>query len=174
MMLLSEQYQLSGLYAAIGHRLGRVRDPRHLLAGTIVVAAALSAVLTNDVICFALTPLLARALLASRRDPVPYLLGLAAASNLGSALTPIGNPQNILIAQRLHLHFLPFVAACAMPVVLSLALLYALLVGRVMRAAAADRARQPVEAAADRAVRQPMGGKPDGTAGCRGRKEVDR
>ena len=150
MMLLSEQYQLSGLYAAIGKRLGRVRDPRHLLAGTIVVAAALSAVLTNDVICFALTPLLARALLASRRDPLPYLLGLAAASNLGSALTPIGNPQNILIAQRLHLHFLPFVAACAMPVVLSLALLYALLVRRVLRAPAADRTGRPVGAPAGR------------------------
>jgi Na+/H+ antiporter NhaD/arsenite permease-like protein len=151
MMLLSEQYQLSGLYAAIGHRLARVRNPRHLLAGTIVVAAALSAVLTNDVICFALTPLLARALLASRRDPLPYLLGLAAASNLGSALTPIGNPQNILIAQRLHLHFLPFVAACAVPVVLSLALLNALLVGRVVRAAAPDGVGRPAAAPAGHA-----------------------
>jgi Na+/H+ antiporter NhaD/arsenite permease-like protein len=150
MMLLSEQYHLSGLYAAIGQRLARVDDPRQLLAGTIVVAAALSAVLTNDVICFALTPLLARALLASRRDPLPYLLALAAASNLGSALTPIGNPQNILIAQRLQLHFLPFVAACALPVVLSLALLYALLVRRVVRAAAADREEQPVAAPAGR------------------------
>ena len=82
-------------------------DTAAIEVAAILVAAAMSAVLTNYVICFALTPLLASSLLAARRDPLPYLLALAAASNLGSALTPIGNPQNILIAQRLHLRFLP-------------------------------------------------------------------
>jgi Na+/H+ antiporter NhaD/arsenite permease-like protein len=126
MMLLSAQYRQSGLYSTIGGRLARVEDPRRLLLGTIVVTAFLSALLTNDVICFALTPLLAGALLAARRPPLPYLLALACAANLGSALTPIGNPQNILIAQTLHLPFLPFVLACAAPVLLSLAALYVL------------------------------------------------
>jgi len=124
MMLLSAQYRQSGLYAAIGHQLARVADPRRLLLVTILITAALSAVLTNDVICFALTPLLAGSLLASRRPPLPYLVALACAANLGSALTPIGNPQNILIAQSLRLPFLPFVLACAVPVVLSLGALY--------------------------------------------------
>src|ERR1700712_1145096 len=132
-MLLSAQYRQSGLYAAIGGRLARVADPRRLLLGTIVVTALLSAVLTNDVICFALTPLLASALAASRRPPLPYLLALACAANLGSALTPIGNPQNILIAQSLHLPFLPFVAACAAPVVLSLGVLYAIVAPRLIK-----------------------------------------
>jgi Na+/H+ antiporter NhaD/arsenite permease-like protein len=131
MMLLSAQYRQSGLYSAIGGRLSRVADPRRLLLGTIVVAALLSALLTNDVVCFALTPLLASALVASRRPPLPYLLALACAANLGSALTPIGNPQNILIAQSLHLPFLPFVAACAAPVVLSLGALYAIVAPRL-------------------------------------------
>jgi Na+/H+ antiporter NhaD/arsenite permease-like protein len=131
MMLLSAQYRQSGLYAAIGGRLARVADPRRLLLGTIVVTALLSAVLTNDVICFALTPLLAGALLASRRPPLPYLLALACAANLGSALTPIGNPQNILIAQTLRLPFLPFVLACAAPVVLSLGVLYLIVAPRL-------------------------------------------
>jgi Na+/H+ antiporter NhaD/arsenite permease-like protein len=133
MMLLSAQYRLSGLYAAIGQRLARVEDPRRLLLGTILVTALLSAVLTNDVTCFALTPLLAGALLASKRSPLPYLLALACASNIGSALTPIGNPQNILIAQSLDLAFLPFVLACAGPVLLSLGALYAFLARRVRR-----------------------------------------
>jgi Na+/H+ antiporter NhaD/arsenite permease-like protein len=147
MMLLSAQYRQSGLYSAIGGRLAQVADPRRLLLGTIVVTALLSAVLTNDVICFALTPLLASALLASRRPPLPYLLALAGAANLGSALTPIGNPQNILIAQSLHLPFLPFVLACAAPVVLSLGVLYLIVAprlrepeGRVVEAAPADLA----------------------------------
>lgn len=124
MMLLSAQYRLSGLYSVIGGRLARMEDPRRLLLGTILVTALLSAVLTNDVVCFALTPLLAGALLASGRDPLPYLLALACASNIGSALTPIGNPQNILIAQSLRLSFLPFVLACAAPVVVATAALY--------------------------------------------------
>jgi Na+/H+ antiporter NhaD/arsenite permease-like protein len=133
MMLLSAQYRQSGLYAAIGGRLARVADPRRLLLGTIVVTALLSAVLTNDVVCFALTPLLAGSLLASRRPPLPYLLALACAANLGSALTPIGNPQNILLAQTLHLPFLPFVAACAAPVLLSLGALYLLVAPKLRR-----------------------------------------
>lgn len=124
MMLLSAQYRLSGLYSLIGGRLARVRDPRRLLLGTIVVTALLSAVLTNDVVCFALTPLLLGALLAAGRPPLPYLLAIACASNIGSALTPIGNPQNILIAQSFRLPFLPFLLACGGPVALSLAALY--------------------------------------------------
>lgn len=131
MMLLSAQYRLSGLYSAIGGRLALVEAPRRLLLGTILVTALLSAVLTNDVVCFALTPVLAGALLASGRPPLPYLLAIACASNIGSALTPIGNPQNILIAQRLELPFLPFLLACLAPVALSLAVLYFLLAGKV-------------------------------------------
>jgi Na+/H+ antiporter NhaD/arsenite permease-like protein len=137
MMVLSAQYRQSGLYAVIGGRLARVADPRWLLLGTIGVAALLSAVLTNDVVCFALTPLLAGSLLASRRPPLPYLLALACAANLGSALTPIGNPQNILIAQTLHLPFLHFVLACGGPVLVSLGVLY-LLVAPRLRGKAGD------------------------------------
>lgn len=124
MMLLSAQYQMSGLYGAIGKRLARVRQPRRLLAGVLVVSALLAAVLTNDVVCFALTPLVCAALLATRLDPLPYLLALACGTNIGSALTPIGNPQNILISQQLGLVFLPFVLACALPVVAALAFTY--------------------------------------------------
>jgi Na+/H+ antiporter NhaD/arsenite permease-like protein len=133
MMMLSAQYRMSGLYSLIGGRLARMESPRRLLLGTILVTACLSAVLTNDVICFALTPLIAGALLVSGRPPLPYLLAIACASNLGSAATPIGNPQNILIAQRLGLPFLPFLLACAGPVALSLGFVYLLLARSVDR-----------------------------------------
>ncbi len=131
MMLLSAQYQMSGLYGAIGTRLGRVRRPRRLLAGVLVVSALLAAVLTNDVVCFALTPLVCAALLATRLEPLPYLLALACGTNIGSALTPIGNPQNILISQQLGLAFLPFVLACALPVAAALAFTYWFLARRL-------------------------------------------
>ncbi len=124
MMMLSAQYQQSGLYAAIGGRLTRSERPRRLLLGALLVSALLSALLTNDVVCFALAPLVGAAVLRSGRSPLPYLLAIACGANLGSALTPIGNPQNILIAQRLHLEFLPFVLACAAPVAVGLAFAY--------------------------------------------------
>lgn len=131
MMLLSAQYQLSGLYGAISRRLVRVASPRRLLAGTLGVSALLAAVLTNDVVAFALTPLLAVSLRASPLDPVPFLLAVAVGTNIGSALTPIGNPQNILIAQQLDLDFSSFVAFCAPTVLLSLAAAYGILARRL-------------------------------------------
>jgi Na+/H+ antiporter NhaD/arsenite permease-like protein len=144
MMLLSAQYRLSGLYTVIGGWLSRVENPRRLLLGTILVTAALSAVLTNDVVCFALTPLLLGSLLAAGRPPLPYLLAIACASNIGSALTPIGNPQNILIAQSFRLPFLPFVAACLVPVALSLAILF-LLAARILHAESPAAIASPVQ-----------------------------
>lgn len=145
MMLLSAQYQLSGLYGAIGRRLGRVEDPRRLLAGVLAVSALLAAVLTNDVVCFALTPVVCGALLATRLDPLPFLLAIACGTNLGSALTPIGNPQNILISQQLGLAFLPFVLACASPVAAGLAFTYWLLARRLRDRPGATADLRPVD-----------------------------
>jgi Na+/H+ antiporter NhaD/arsenite permease-like protein len=144
MMLLSAQYRHSGLYAVIAARLAGVVNPRRLLLGTICAVALLSALLTNDVVCFALTPLLGAVLLRTGRPAAPFFLAIGCAANLGSALTPIGNPQNILIAQRLHLPFLHFVVVCAAPVVLSLGVLYLLLARQVE----AGWAQAPVGAAA--------------------------
>jgi len=45
------------------------------------------------------------ACLARRFDPVPLLLGLVCTANIGSAATPIGNPQNMLIGETLRLSF---------------------------------------------------------------------
>jgi Na+/H+ antiporter NhaD/arsenite permease-like protein len=127
MMLLSAQYEHAGLYERIVVRLAAVRRPRLLLLAVIGVTAGLSALLTNDVICFALTPLLIKICRRAGLQPTPFLLATACASNIGSALTTIGNPQNILIANRMGLALAPFAAACALPVVASLAVLYAVL-----------------------------------------------
>lgn len=151
MMLLSVQFRVAGLYDRIAAGLAADRRPRRLLVGVVVVTAALSAVLTNDVACFVLAPLLATSLRAGGRDPVPYLLALACAANVGSALTPIGNPQNILIAQSLSLAFLPFVLACAVPVALSLAVVVALLWRRVGEASPSPPSHEaPLVARVDR------------------------
>ena len=67
----------------------------------IAVAGGLSAVLVNDIIVFAMTPMLCAGLQAGngRRPEAPTSMALAGAGNAGSAATLIGNPQNILIGQ---------------------------------------------------------------------------
>ena len=76
-----------------------------MLALVIVAAGGLSAVLANDIVCLAMAPVLIEVCTHRRLDPVPYLLALACAANVGSAATLIGNPQNMLIGQTLQLSF---------------------------------------------------------------------
>jgi Na+/H+ antiporter NhaD/arsenite permease-like protein len=66
-----------------------------------------------------------------RLDPMPYLLALACAANIGSALTLIGNPQNMLIGETLRLSFGGYLREAAMPVLLGLAVTWALIVLQV-------------------------------------------
>jgi Na+/H+ antiporter NhaD/arsenite permease-like protein len=59
-----------------------------------------------------------------RLDPVPFLLALACAANVGSAATLIGNPQNMLVAQSLRLSFPGYLLDASVPVVLGLAVVW--------------------------------------------------
>jgi Na+/H+ antiporter NhaD/arsenite permease-like protein len=67
-------------------------------------------------------------LVAARLNPLPFLLGLAVASNIGSAATIIGNPQNMLIGQTADLNFNSFVAWCLPPSTVALIAGYLLIV----------------------------------------------
>lgn len=122
LMILSARVGASGFYDAaatwIASQAGR---PLRLLALTIVVGGILSAVLVNDIVVFAMTPLLCTGLAARKLDPRPFLFGLAAASNAGSAATLIGNPQNILIGQAGGLGFWSYIADAAIPALVGLA-----------------------------------------------------
>jgi Na+/H+ antiporter NhaD/arsenite permease-like protein len=128
-MVLSAQMRLGGFYDRVTLRVAELRiSPPALLAVLVAVVALLSAVFSNDVICLAIAPILADACLARRLDPVPYLLGLACAANVGSAATLIGNPQNMLIGQVLALDFSAYVLEAALPVLLGLAATWGILV----------------------------------------------
>jgi Na+/H+ antiporter NhaD/arsenite permease-like protein len=111
LMVLSARVGASGFYdAAAVWIAGQAGRPLRLLALTIVISGALSAFLVNDIVVFAMTPLLCAGLNARGLDPRPFLFGLAAASNVGSAATLIGNPQNILIGQVGGIGFWPYFA----------------------------------------------------------------
>lgn len=125
LMILSAQFEQSGFYGVVAARVTQAaRNPKNLLALLIVATGILSAILTNDVIAFAFTPLVCAGLLRQKLDPRPYLVALAGAANAGSAATLIGNPQNILIGQAGGLDFWRYIAIALPPVILSLAFVY--------------------------------------------------
>jgi Na+/H+ antiporter NhaD/arsenite permease-like protein len=121
-MVVSAQMRLGGFYDALTRRLAALPlSPAMLMGALVIVAGALSAVFSNDVVCLAMASVLIDACRERRLAPVPYLLALACAANLGSALTLIGNPQNMLIGQSLHLSFDGYVREAAVPVAAGLA-----------------------------------------------------
>src|SRR5690606_33308331 len=125
LMILSAQFEHSGFYGWVAGRIVRAaRSPRILLGVLIAVTGVLSAIFTNDVVAFALTPLVANGLLSQKLDPRPYLIGLAGAANAGSAATLIGNPQNILIGQAGGLDFWTYMAVALPPTAASLAVVF--------------------------------------------------
>ncbi len=128
-MVVSAQMRLGGFYTAVTRWVGaQPMAPAALLAALIAVAALLSAVFSNDVVCLAMTPVVARLCLQRGLSPLPFLVGLACAANIGSATTLIGNPQNMLIGSVLKLSFADHLRGAALPVVVSLWVLWAWLV----------------------------------------------
>jgi Na+/H+ antiporter NhaD/arsenite permease-like protein len=127
-MILSAQLRLGGFYTWLALRVtGWIDRPALFLFALMLVSGLLSALLANDIICLAFTPVLAVALRRRRLNPVPFLLGLAMATNLGSASTMIGNPQSMLIGQLGDLSFRGFLFWCAPPSLVCLFCTYGLL-----------------------------------------------
>jgi len=120
-MVISAQMRLGGFYDWITHKVaGLSLSPSGLLAVLIVITAVLSAVFSNDIVCLAIAPVLIDACKRRQLSPVPFLLALACAANIGSAATLIGNPQNMLIGQTLRLSFDGYFLKVAIPVGLGL------------------------------------------------------
>ncbi|MBF0269845.1 MAG: anion transporter [Alphaproteobacteria bacterium] len=121
LMIVSAQFQGAGFYRYAAARIaGAHGHPVVLLALTVAVAGGLSAILVNDIVVFAMAPILALGATQRGLDPRPFLIALAGAANAGSAITVIGNPQNILIGQVGGLDFWRFLAVCAVPGLLAL------------------------------------------------------
>jgi Na+/H+ antiporter NhaD/arsenite permease-like protein len=134
MMIVIANLKLSGFFALVSAFVARhARHPLTLLAAIVLVAGFFSAFLVNDTICLMLTPLVLELVVALRRNPVPYLLAIALASNIGSAATITGNPQNIMIGSFSAIPYGSFLAALA-PVSLAGLVLTMLLVAATHRA----------------------------------------
>jgi Na+/H+ antiporter NhaD/arsenite permease-like protein len=128
-MVISAQMRLGGFYGRVTQRIAALPlAPPALLGATVAVVALLSAVFSNDIVCLAIAPVLADACLRRGLNPLPFLLALACAANIGSAATLIGNPQNMLIGETLKLSFAGYAREAALPVLAGLLVTWGLIV----------------------------------------------
>ena len=99
MMILNALLEESGFFElAAEFVLDRASSPVALLAGLSVLSGVLSALFLNDTVCLMLTVPVLAIVRHSRLRAAPYLIALAMSANIGSVMTVVGNPQNMLIA----------------------------------------------------------------------------
>ncbi|MGA2182206.1 MAG: SLC13 family permease [Bryobacteraceae bacterium] len=109
MMIVAASLRLSGFFRLVGAWAVRhVQRPFWLLCAIAAVSGVFSAFFVNDTMCLVLTPLVCDVTLRLKRNPVPYLLAVAMASNVGSTATITGNPQNMLIGSMSHISYAAF------------------------------------------------------------------
>ncbi|MBI3404301.1 MAG: anion transporter [Acidobacteria bacterium] len=97
MMLIVSNLRLVGFFDWVTEAILKKLHPHHLLPTVILLSGVLSAFFVNDIVCLVMVPLVLVATRAKKVAPVPFLLAVATASNIGSVATITGNPQNILI-----------------------------------------------------------------------------
>ncbi len=126
--VISAQLRLSGFYDLVaGGISARLGHPAQFLFILMIVTAGLSAFLNHDIVCFVFTPIVGAALLRERLNPVPFLVALAIASNVGAAATLVGNPQDMMIGQVAHLNFGGYMVWSIAPVLFALGCSYGII-----------------------------------------------
>jgi Na+/H+ antiporter NhaD/arsenite permease-like protein len=119
MMIVVANLQLSGFFSLVAQRIvEHAGSPVLLLIAIVAIAGFFSAFFVNDTMCLVLTPLVLEIAETLRRNPVPYLLAVAMASNIGSVATITGNPQNMMIGSFSGISYRQFLA-CLGPVALA-------------------------------------------------------
>ena len=128
MMIVVANLRISGFFAAVNAWVARhVHNPLLLLAAIVGICGIFSAFLVNDAICMVMAPLVLDLMLSLKRNPAPYLLAVAMASNVGSVATITGNPQNMMIGSFSGIAYSQFTAALAPVSLLGLLLTFVLL-----------------------------------------------
>ncbi len=109
MMIVNTDLRRAGFFElAASWAVKRAASPWQLLALIIVAVGVLSALFVNDTIVLVFTPLVIDICLAVDQKPVPYLVALATAANIGSAAMITGNPQNMIIGVASGISYIRF------------------------------------------------------------------
>ena len=130
LMVVVANLKLAGFFELLGDMVARnVKSQRQLLAAAIAVSGIVSAVAINDIVCLLFTPVVLLLCRKFQCNPLPHLLGVALSSNMGSAATLIGNPQNILVGGLSGLSFGAYFGSAAPVAGMGLVGIYGILVG---------------------------------------------
>jgi Na+/H+ antiporter NhaD/arsenite permease-like protein len=98
MMIIIATLELDGFFSFIASRALSFSDtPTRLLIILTLVTGIASAFLVNDAVVLLFTPVIILICRSTRLNPIPFLIAEILASNVGSAMTITGNPQNMLI-----------------------------------------------------------------------------
>ena len=128
MMIVAAYLRLSGFFRLVTYAaVRRARTATGLLGLIIVAAGVLSALFVNDVVCLVMAPIVLDLAHRLRLPPVPYLIALATAANVGSVATLTGNPQNMLVGSFSGLSYRAFLLREAPIAVIGLALVFAVI-----------------------------------------------
>jgi len=128
MMIVVANLRVSGFFTLVSAWVvEHTHRPVVLLAAIVFVSGFFSAFFVNDTMCLVLTPLVLDIARRLRRNPVPYLLAVAMAANIGSVATITGNPQNMMIGSISGIGYRAFAAALAPVAAAGLAALIALM-----------------------------------------------
>ena len=111
MMVLVSGLEVCGFFDLVSSRIAaRAKSQLSFLTWLMIATATLSALVLNDAIALLVTPVVIRSARSLKVNPVPYLVAVAIAANVGSVATEVGNPQNAFIAIRSGIPFLTFTA----------------------------------------------------------------
>jgi Na+/H+ antiporter NhaD/arsenite permease-like protein len=108
MMLIVGNLRLVGFFEWNAEAVLQRLKPTHLLPAVIFTCGFLSAFLVNDIVCLVMVPFVLGITRRMRLRPLPYLLAVATASNIGSVATITGNPQNMLIGSFSGIRYYDF------------------------------------------------------------------
>ena len=156
MMIVVANLRLSGFFRLVNiWVVTRASYPLVLLVAIVLAAGLFSAFLVNDTICLVMTPLVLDVVTRLKRDPIPYLLAIAMASNVGSTATITGNPQNMIIGSLSHIPFGTFAKALS-PVAAAGLFLTVVMIALVYRHEFLTRQRLNIEVARPPRYNGPM------------------
>lgn len=99
------------------------KDRRQLLLTSIILTSSLAMFLTNDVALLVLVPLTVSIGKFTKKNVEDVIIFQAIAANVGSMLTPFGNPQNIIIYGLNHLNYPQFISNMFPPYLFSMVVL---------------------------------------------------
>lgn len=142
MMIINANLKLAGFFNLASRWLVKgARSPRTFLALEVLLVGVLAALFLNDTICLMFAPFLINLMDSLKRNPIPYLIALATASNIGSTATLTGNPQNMIIGIASGISYTEFALALIPIALVGLAVIWLVLVWMFPY----DFRREPIE-----------------------------